>query len=118
MRLAIDRPKKVELIQERKIECSLNHNKGDVLYRNLFGKKYYAEDDSWDFHMPWMHDTVIDYGGKYKRVGNELFKKHCVKLIYDENLCDEIWFDSGDEAKELFERIMEKFDLFEVDKGM
>ena len=47
-----------------------------------------------------------------------MFQKHCVKLIYDKNLCDKIWFDSEDEAKEVFESIMEKFDLLEVDKGI
>lgn len=116
-RLAIDTPKKIRLIHGYKVpNCTLVANKGDFMRRKygLFGKKLFYEHDIWRVYDFGEHDMRFDDDPAYKRVGDELFVKPRVRVIYGLDWRDDRYFDTEQEAEKYFESLVSKFRLTEI----
>jgi len=115
-RLAIDTPKKIRLIHGYKVpNCILVANKGDFMRRKYgwFGKKLFYEHDIWRVH-DFGNDMRFDDDPAYKRVGDELFVKPRVRVIYGLDWGDDRYFDTEQEAEKYFESLVSKFRLTEI----
>ena len=116
-RLAIDTPKKISLIHGYETEATLVANKGEYAGRRyvLFGKKEYHEHDVWDFHEPFEHEIFVDNDPEYMRVGDKLFVRPRVRIIYGYQWNDEKFFDTEEDAEKCYCELVSKFRLTEVD---
>ena len=118
-RVAINKPVKVKYFQSYPVpNATLVANKGDFAGRKywLFGKKQYFEYDMWDFGAL-AHRVPATYEKEYCRIGDTLYHRPELLLVYGENWYDEFFFETNEKAEKEFENLSRKFGLIEINYG-
>lgn len=115
-KIAISKPQKIKIVPSYKVDCRLVANKGDFMGRSfpIFGKKLFYETDVWDFG-PFGHDIVVEGRPEYIRIGDDLFRKSEIRIIYSGSNWDSIYLESNEEAEKRYKELVERFGLVEIE---